>query len=101
MLTYGKSPMAEQVPPKWHEKKGCREAGYNSRSLHPKASESTSWSSPLRTRSPGGEGQVRGFKRHQDESWRVKMNTRQRAFHGYFARALVLTLAVTHVGAQE
>ncbi len=29
------------------------------------------------------------------------MNTRQRAFHGYFARALVLTLAVTHVGAQE
>src|SRR5229473_3960623 len=54
MLTYGKSPMAEQVPPKWHEKKGCREAGYNSRSLHPKASESTSWSSPLRTRSPGG-----------------------------------------------
>ena len=26
---------------------------------------------------------------------------RQRALHGYFARALVLTLAVTHVGAQE
>src|SRR5260370_22996127 len=48
-----------------------------------------------------GEGQVRGFKRHQDESWRVKMSTRQRALHGYFARALVLTLAVTHVGAQE
>jgi hypothetical protein len=34
--------------------KGCRDAGHNSRSLHPKASESTSWSSPLRTCSPGG-----------------------------------------------